>query len=231
MTRPSLDEALSQTLEDERLSRGERQALRHLLESTRGEWRDIGFLRARAFAIAKEALHDSRDAAVLEWLQDVMGLATHVAQDNNGGELAEARFSPGEACLELITRELSITRRQADICVFTITDDRIARAIEAASKRGVRLRLISDDDKALDRGSDIQRLSAFGIPVAVDSSPSHMHHKFAIFDGLRVLTGSYNWTRSAAERNEENLVLSDDRRFISAFQDAFEALWDEHYKG
>ena len=231
MNEPTIDEALRLTLEDERLSRGERRALRELLERTLPQWKEVGQLRGRAFDLAREALHDARDRALLDWLQDVLGLAAHVAQDKSGGELAEACFSPGLACLELIQRELALTRRQADICVFTITDDRITREIERAADRGVRLRLISDDDKALDRGSDIERLAARGIPVAVDSSPGHMHHKFAIFDGLRVLTGSYNWTRSAADENEENLVLSDDRRFLSAFQEQFDSLWKTHFRG
>ncbi len=225
MTSPDLDQALRQTLADRQLSRGERRALRALLEDEREQWRELGVLRSRAFAIATEALHDPRDAQILEWLQEVLGLAAHVAQPESHGDLAEARFSPGEDCLEMIRKELDFTRQRADICVFTITDDRITRAIERAADRGVRLRLLSDDEKAWDAGSDIERLRARGIPVAVDSSPAHMHHKFAIFDGARLLTGSYNWTRSAAQHNEENLVLSDDRRLLSAFQQEFDKLW------
>ncbi|MFT4540715.1 MAG: cardiolipin hydrolase [Planctomycetota bacterium] len=61
MNEPTIDEALRQTLQDLRLSRGERRALREVLEETRSEWRDIALLRSRAFAIAKESLHDGRD--------------------------------------------------------------------------------------------------------------------------------------------------------------------------
>ena len=45
-----------------------------------------------------------------------------------------------------------------------------------------------------------------GLPIRVDRSDYHMHHKYAVFDGKLLLTGSYNWTRSAARNNEENFV-------------------------
>ena len=80
-------------------------------------------------------------------------------------------------------------------------------------------------DKAGDRGSDIDRLAARGMAVRVDRSPDHMHHKFAVFDDALVLTGSYNWTRSAANRNQENFLISDDARLVSSFTRGFEELW------
>jgi cardiolipin hydrolase len=40
-----------------------------------------------------------------------------------------------------------------------------------------------------------------------------------------MLTGSYNWTRGAAQNNEENLILTNDRRLLTAFQGEFERLW------
>ena len=89
------------------------------------------------------------------------------------------------------------------ICVFTITDDRITDNIIDAHGRGVQVRVISDNDKAHDRGSDLSRLRRHGLPVAFDKTPDHMHHKFAVFDSKLLVSGSYNWTRSAADRNEE----------------------------
>ena len=41
------------------------------------------------------------------------------------------------------------------------------------------------------------------------------------------MTGSYNWTRSAAEHNRENLAVTDDRRLVAAFSEEFERLWTE----
>ena len=61
--------------------------------------------------------------------------------------------------------------------------------------------------------------------VKVDDSPHHMHHKFALFDRQTLATGSYNWTRGAAEKNQENLVLLQDSRLIAKFSREFEKIW------
>ena len=61
--------------------------------------------------------------------------------------------------------------------------------------------------------------------MRVDESEFHMHHKFAVFDAKTTLTGSYNWTRSAARHNEENLLVTTDPTVTSAYMGAFEELW------
>jgi len=94
-----------------------------------------------------------------------------------------------------------------------------------AHERGVKLRILSDNDKANDFGSDIDRLARAGVAVRIDRTPVHMHHKFGIFDGRLLLTGSYNWTRSAHDENAENNVLTDDPTLVKAFTVEFERLW------
>ena len=49
----------------------------------------------------------------------------------------------------------------------------------------------------------------------------------AIFDGGVLMTGSYNWTRGAADFNNENFVVVGERRLIEAFQGTFERLWGQ----
>ena len=79
----------------------------------------------------------------------------------------------------------------------------------------------------LDRGSDIFRLKHEGIPVKIDTASSLMHHKFLVVDNQKVLTGSYNWTRSASEINNENIVVTDNARIVKAFSEEFERLWQQ----
>ena len=120
---------------------------------------------------------------------------------------------------------INAARTDLDICVFTITDDRLAEAILAAHQRKVAIRIITDNEKAFYPGSDIDRLQTAGIQLKVDQTPFHMHHKFALFDRQLLLTGSYNWTRGAARDNLENFIVTSERRLVEPFQDTFERLW------
>ncbi|MGB0583387.1 MAG: phospholipase D-like domain-containing protein, partial [Limisphaerales bacterium] len=138
---------------------------------------------------------------------------------------AKLFFSPGNKCLKAITGLLGLAKQRVDICVFTITDNRITDAILRAHQRGVKVRIISDNDKAHDAGSDISRLESEGLPLRTDKTPDHMHHKFALVDGNTAITGSYNWTRSAANDNFENVLVTDDTQIVKPYQREFERLW------
>ena len=221
-----IDHVLSTTLEDRRLSRGESHAIKALIRDERPDDQRLAFYRHRAFELAKAKLIGRDDILVVEWLEDVVKALVPTGPAGPS-VTAEVVFSPGDDCLNALIRNLKSGRQTADICVFTITDNRVSRVIEDAHDRGVKVRIITDDDKSLDRGSDASRLSDAGIEVRYDNSPHHMHHKFAVMDGRLVLTGSYNWTRSAAEHNQENLLVSDDPRLVRPYVDAFERLWVE----
>ncbi len=220
-----IDEVLLNTLEDGRVSRSERRALTAVFADYRDEPTRLDFFRHRAFALARRELTDQRATRLLAWLEEVVKALAAAADAGAEPLLAEAHFSPGDRCRRRIVSLIGLARQTADICVFTITDDQIAGALREAHDRGVAVRIISDDEKAADRGSDVQRLASAGIPVRLDHSEHHMHHKFAIFDDEYLVTGSYNWTRSAATHNEENIVVSSDHRLVDAFRQTFDSLW------
>lgn len=136
-------------------------------------------------------------------------------------------FSPGDECLNHILELINGCEKSLDICVFTISDDRIRDAIINAYLENIAIRIISDNDKLNDVGSDIKALSKRGIPVRIDTTPYHMHHKFMIVDGKTILTGSYNWTRSAARFNHENVISLVDIAVTASFQQHFDSLWEK----
>lgn len=224
MDTQELDRALAATLEDGRLSRSERQALTELLGESPLDESRVAQLRARAFALAKERSADPRALEALGWVEEFVKLLAH-AEPRVVPVPSRVYFSPGDGCLSAILGELGRARHRADICVFTITDDRIAQAILAAHARRVAVRIITDNDKQFDGGSDVDRLRRAGIALVVDESEHHMHHKFAVLDGATLLNGSYNWTRSAGSFNEENLVVSSEPKLVQSFARHFEGMW------
>ncbi len=220
---------LLQTLEDRRLSRTERRALAEVFADYSLNDEELAFVRNRVFSIAREEIKGIEAQKILEWAEDVVKVL--YSKLHRDPTIAEVYFSPGDECRLQIARQLRRAKRTADVCVFTITDDRLAAELLAAHERKVVVRIVSDNDKAYDAGSDIERLARAGVEVCVDESDHHMHHKFAVFDRETVMTGSYNWTRSAAKHNRENLLVSDDPKLVTAYQNNFDELWGSLSKG
>ena len=221
----ALDRSLRESAQDFTLDADEKLELREL-----GRQLDAGrirFLRNRAFDIAREAMLavPSQTLDVLRWLEQVV--KTLDAANEAAPVVSSAYFSPGDACLRRLGDLMRGCKATLDICVFTIADDRLTDAILECHARGVQVRVVSDNDKQHDSGSDLDRLRAQGVQVRVDDAPSHMHHKFALFDGRVLANGSFNWTRSATRDNDENLVVSDDANLVRVFGLQFGKLWQQ----
>jgi phosphatidylserine/phosphatidylglycerophosphate/cardiolipin synthase-like enzyme len=223
MAREEIGTWLAESLNDFHLSRGERQDLAERIATLESRADRQTILR-RAFELALASLGDPKAPLILGWLEGVVR-TIGTTQSEPTKTLAEAYFSPGDECLDALLRLLHHVRRTADICVFTITDDRLSEAILGAHGRNISVRIVTDNEKAADLGSDIERFKAAGIQVRVDRSHFHMHHKFAILDGETLITGSYNWTRGAARDNQENLIVTNDIRLAKPFSDTFNRLW------
>lgn len=210
------------TFSDKSFSRTEKKAVSQLLQDDVSlSQSQRNFLRGKIFELAHNGLASQSDQTVLHWLETANKLLSNLYDHD-----CSVYFSPGEDCRSAIVGELKDARFSVDICVFTISDDWITAEIFDCHSRGVRVRIVTDDDKSEDRGSDIDRLAGFGIDVRIDNSRHHMHHKFALFDNRTVLTGSYNWTRSAADHNQENVLVTDDKRVVAQYKNEFEKLWD-----
>ena len=224
MQKEQIDDLLKRTLDDFRVSRGEKRILEGMVQEHGDSEQQLGFLRHRAFAVARESIVGPEGIAAMEWLEDVIKVfQPREEPDQNSSQVY---FSPGDDCPQIIINQLERASRSIDICVFTITDNRIADAIRDAFVRGIAVRVISDNDKSLDPGSDIERLKGLGIPVRIDQTQHHMHHKYAVFDQKTTLTGSYNWTRSADKHNDENFVITSEPTINRAYLGHFDRLWN-----
>ncbi|MBK7651813.1 MAG: endonuclease [Flammeovirgaceae bacterium] len=130
---------------------------------------------------------------IVEWIKDA---SNALLSNPTSTSTSDAYFSPGDTCRNVIIQQIQKAVNQVQICVFTISDDPITEAILTSHKLGKQIRIITDNDKSLDLGSDIERMARQGIEVKMDRTPNHMHHKFMVVDGNTVVTGSYNWTRA-----------------------------------
>lgn len=225
LNKQGLESFLEQSLLDFRLDNQERAELRAWLDGL--DHSERNFIRNRAFDLARDAIEKEPDASqpIMFWLQKVVKTSLPKPE---AASYVRAHFSPGDECREAIIQRINAARRTLDICVFTISDDRISESILAAHQRSIKVRIVSDNDKSGDKGSDIYRLGQAGVPIRLDRSSYHMHHKYALIDDNYLITGSFNWTRSASDKNQENIILLDDESLVSEFAEQFDSLWQRY---
>lgn len=135
----------------------------------------------------------------------------------------EIYFTPGPECENNIIAEINQAKK-IDIAVYSITNQNIVDAIIAAKKRGAKVRVITDRLQSAGKYSLAEELESAGIPVIKNVKHRIMHNKFAIFDGRRIESGSYNWTDSATKSNAENCMFFDQED--KTFTKQFDYLWD-----
>ena len=158
---------LEQTLDDRRLTRSERKAMDRIFDHIDPDAHALALYRSVAFDLARQSIVDPTAIDTIEWLEEVVKMLQSADASDGPPATADTYFAPGDDCPARIRGLLARARNTVDICVFTITDDRVSDAIIDAHERRLKVRVISDDDKSGDRGSDIQRLESAGVEVRV----------------------------------------------------------------
>lgn len=183
-----------------------------------------GELRSRLFNEAKRLGQGSDGIKAIRWLETAFEQIS-----KNQFRLHDVMFSPGQDIPENIAFLLSRAKKSIDLCVFTISDEKLGHCLKVMHNRGIKIRLITDNNKMRDAGSQVKDLARAGIDVKIDNSKYHMHNKFGIIDGRIVFTGSYNWTYTARAFNQENLVITTNYAILHKFIDEFDRLWNEMF--
>ncbi|KAI9251864.1 hypothetical protein BDA99DRAFT_521375 [Phascolomyces articulosus] len=136
-------------------------------------------------------------------------------------------FFPSEDSYHKFITALKSAQETLYVCIFSMTDNTTAKALAQAKRRGVDVRIITDNEQREAKGSDIIRLHEDeGIPFKMDDADQFMHNKFAVIDRRMVITGSFNWSVSARYRNHENVIITNVESVVQAYHEEFEKLWD-----
>lgn len=148
-----------------------------------------------------------------------LAAAARTAHDAQWAEV-EVAFTPGDDVESLIVRRIGAARGSVRMQAYLFTNPRIARALFSALHRGIPVEVIGDARQYADGGLPwLDPLARAGARVYLDESAAASHNKIVIVDGegagAAVITGSYNFTRSAQERNAENVVLLRGNRAIA----------------
>ena len=127
------------------------------------------------------------------------------------GEI-EVAFAPRDNTEKVLIELIRSARKSLKVHAYVFTSRQIADAMVAAHRRGVKVEVLADAKmNRREKGNAIPRLLAGGVPVAFETRYNAAHNKVLVVDAegpkCAVLTGSYNFTWSAHNRNAENLLI------------------------
>lgn len=108
---------------------------------------------------------------------------------------------------------------------FIITHDELASELINAKKRGVDVKLIIDATNVYSRKSKIKELRSAGVPVKVENYAGKMHSKSIIIDDEYIVAGSMNFTNSGENKNDENVLIIENKTLARYYNGFFEYLW------
>jgi phosphatidylserine/phosphatidylglycerophosphate/cardiolipin synthase-like enzyme len=140
---------------------------------------------------------------------------------------SEVLYSPEDRPADRLVALYEGARKSIYLAIYGLTYPPIIKALVAAHKRGVDVRLITDRQKLEDRNqrTALETLRLAGIPIKVNRHDGLMHLKQAIVDDLVNTSGSMNQTSSAARYNDERLDVIHDAASTQRAKDKFLKMW------
>ena len=139
----------------------------------------------------------------------------------------EIYFSPDDGVVARLVDIVRDATSSIDFMAYAFTSDILAEAMLARAQAGVVVRGVMERGQASNPGSEYERLRQAGLDIRLDSNPGNMHHKVIIIDGVTVITGSYNFSHSAEQSNDENVLILYDvavgTKYLLEFNRVFDA--------
>lgn len=111
--------------------------------------------------------------------------------------------------------------------VFFITDKNILNALISAKNRGVEIKVINDATNSHSIYSIHKKLREEGIKVKTENYAGKMHMKSIIIDDRYSTIGSMNFTRSGENKNDENVIIIDNKEIAKYMKSTFLTIWNK----
>ena len=145
----------------------------------------------------------------------------------NGAMLPGYSFSPAGRTEEDLITAARFARRSIKAAVFSFYSTSVGEALVAARRRGVEVEVVTDRVQA-SQSYMTSYLAGNGVKFRWSRGQEGrgvMHHKYAVFDGKLLMTGSFNWSINAQSNNFENMYYTAAPEYVSAFSAHFDEVF------
>jgi phosphatidylserine/phosphatidylglycerophosphate/cardiolipin synthase-like enzyme len=136
-----------------------------------------------------------------------------------------SQFSSQGSVGKVVTEAIRGAKERLIIALYGFDNTDLADELIDLVKKKVAVRVKVDSARSASKKiiAIIDKLKAGGVEVQAVAPNGRNHNKFAVIDGTRVLTGSYNWTLKS-EANWENLLILDCPELAKAYESEWERI-------
>ena len=138
-------------------------------------------------------------------------------------------FSPEGSALQLVLKTIESAQQEIRLMGYSFTSPEVVSALVRAKRRGVDVKIVLDEKGNRSKASQaaMNIVVNAGIPLRTNGRYAIMHDKVIIVDNHTVEAGSFNYTRSAASRNSENvLVINEVPEVAQTYLQHWQSRWD-----
>src|SRR5574342_630402 len=132
-------------------------------------------------------------------------------------------FSPNHGATQAVVDALAAAKATVLVQAYSLTSAPIAKALVEARARGVDVQVILDRKETGSKYSSADFMAHAKILTLIDDAHAIAHNKVMVIDGLAVITGSFNFTTAAEQRNAENLLIIHDRALAARYTENWRA--------
>lgn len=136
-------------------------------------------------------------------------------------------FAPEDDVEKIIHGRIKKAEKSIRFMQFSFTSDKIGEVIIEKFKEGLEVKGVFEKNGSDTQYSEYTKMKIEGIPVRLDNNRYVMHHKVVIIDDYRVITGSFNISRNANIRNDENIIIIDSPELASKYIEEFNRIYGE----
>jgi phosphatidylserine/phosphatidylglycerophosphate/cardiolipin synthase-like enzyme len=132
-------------------------------------------------------------------------------------------FSPDDRVLSALVPLLDSAEESIYFLAFSFTSNELGLVVRQKAEAGLTIRGVMDDGQIRsNQGTEFDPFRQAGLEVLIDGIDGQMHHKVFIIDEKIVVLGSYNFSKAAEERNDENLLIVYDAEIAEQFLQEFQ---------
>ncbi|MEW6085145.1 MAG: phospholipase D-like domain-containing protein [Chloroflexota bacterium] len=143
------------------------------------------------------------------------------------GARVDTFFSPDDGVLNQLATLLRGAEESILFLAFSFTSNELGDIVREKAEAGLTVRGVMDEEQvSSNQGTEYDPFQQADLDVRLDGIEGQMHHKVFIIDEAIVVLGSYNFSRAAEERNDENLLIIYDEAIAQQFIMEFERVWE-----